>query len=116
MDRDTKRQYDRDYHARRSPEKKRRKVELQFKRKRDLISLLWVYKSEHPCLHCGESDPVVLEFHHTGPKLMEVAEMARRAFAWHKIQDEIDQCIVLCANCHRRVTARDFGWNRYLDE
>ena len=73
---------------------------------------VWDYLSTHPCVECGESDSVVLEFHHNGDKEMAVEGMVNAGFSIAKIQSEIDKCIVLCANCHRRLTMRERGWYR----
>jgi len=63
---------------------------------------------EHPCVDCGESDPVVLEFDHLRDKSFGIgAKLAQ--FAWQTILDEIKKCEVVCANCHRRRTARRRG-------
>jgi hypothetical protein len=29
---------------------------------------------------------------------------------WARVRAEIEKCDVRCVNCHRRKTARDFGW------
>ena len=71
------------------------------------------YLSNHPCVDCGEADPVVLEFDHVrGEKSGEIANMLRRQVAWERIIDELSKCEVRCANCHRRRTARQFNWYR----
>ena len=62
--RDCKRAYDREYHAKRTDEAKKRKQELQRKRIDENRIWLYEYFSEHPCVKCGEDDPVVLEFDH----------------------------------------------------
>jgi hypothetical protein len=62
------------------------------------------YFSMHPCLDCGETDPVVLEFDHVRDKCFEItAALPDRS--WQSILDEIEKCEVVCANCHRRRTA-----------
>ena len=61
-----------------------------------------------PVLNCGERDPMVLEFHHRTDKDMAVGYMVAAGFSV-KIQEEIDKCDVLCANCHRRVTVKEKG-------
>lgn len=65
------------------------------------------YLSAHPCVDCGESDIVVLEFDHViGIKRREVTLLAHQAVSLSTLMHEIAKCEVRCANCHRRVTYR----------
>ena len=74
---------------------------------------VYQYLKEHPCSECGESDPMVLEFHHVrGEKHKDLSVMVAAGFPISTIQAEIDKCVVLCANCHRRVTMKEKGWFR----
>ena len=105
-----KQAYDRDYYASRSPESKARNLVLQEDRKEVARQFIWDYLCEHPCVICGEADPVVLEFDHVDQttKSSNVSEMACNSIA--TIEKEIEKCRVLCANCHRRHTAIQLGW------
>lgn len=67
----------------------------------------WEYLGHHPCVDCGESDPVVLQFDHLRDKRKNVSHMLSGGFTWATIRAEIDKCDVRCANCHRRKTARE---------
>jgi hypothetical protein len=69
------------------------------------------YLQEHPCVDCGESDPLVLQFDHVrGKKTGTIGELIGRTSSWDKIQEEIGKCQVRCANCHARRTAIQQGW------
>ena len=59
-------------------------------------------KKELSCEKCGESRHWVLDFHHTNPaeKDMEISNLVRRS-SKKRLMNEVDKCIVLCANCHR---------------
>jgi len=59
-------------------------------------------KKELSCKKCGESRHWVLDFHHTNPaeKDMEISNLVRLS-SKKRLMDEVDKCIVLCANCHR---------------
>lgn len=54
------------------------------------------------CLRCPEVHPACLDFHHIGRKREGISKMVQRGDSWKKIRREIDKCIVLCANCHRK--------------
>lgn len=69
--------------------------------------LVWDHLSSNPCVDCGESDPIVLEFDHVrGVKIGNISEMTRDS-GTETLLEEIAKCDVRCANCHRRKTAKD---------
>ena len=69
------------------------------------------YLRTHPCVDCGESDLVVLEFDHLRDQVSGISRMIRNS-ELARIIDEIAKCDVVCANCHRRRTAQRGGWYR----
>jgi hypothetical protein len=74
---------------------------------------IWDYLSTHPCVDCGESNPVVLEFDHVrGRKRKAVGDLARQGYSIDAIRREIAKTEVRCANCHRIKTHRERGWFR----
>lgn len=74
----------------------------------------WEYLMAHPCVDCGETDPVVLEFAHNRDKEASIIALMRRHASWEVIAKEIEKCDVRCANCHRRRTARERLYYREL--
>jgi hypothetical protein len=74
------------------------------------------YLGEHPCVDCGEADPRVLDFDHVGEKRELVSSLLARGARWERIETEVAQCEVRCANCHRRVTAQRAGWSRLVGD
>src|SRR2546430_16907737 len=62
------------------------------------------YLATHPCVECGETDIIVLEFDHLGDKVADVSTYASGGRTWARIETEIQKCEVRCANCHRRKT------------
>ena len=84
-------------------------------RRRRLISenapRLREYLADHPCVDCGESDPVLLEFDHLRDKRADVTQLLWSGFLWSQIEIEIAKCEVRCANCHRRRTAQQRGYD-----
>ncbi len=73
---------------------------------------LYKYLESHPCVQCGETDPIVLEFDHIhqSSKTIAISNAVCNGWSWRRIVTEIEKCQVLCANCHRRKTAIQLGW------
>lgn len=88
------------------------KARIRNKRIRTSIkNYLWSYLTTHSCVDCGENDPIVLEFDHIKDKSFTISSVGRD----HLLEDvvkEIMKCEVRCANCHRRKTAKQFGWHK----
>lgn len=59
-------------------------------------------KSSRGCLRCGESDASCLDFHHAADKSFNIS---RRNASNARLDAEISKCVVLCANCHRKLHA-----------
>jgi hypothetical protein len=70
---------------------------------------LVAYLEEHPCVDCGFSNILALDFDHVrGKKSHSISEML--AYSWKRIEAEIKKCEVRCRNCHqiRTSTVRGF--------
>lgn len=70
------------------------------------------FLEQHPCVDCGECDAAVLDFDHLRDKRNNVTTMLWSGLRWSAIEDEIAKCEVRCANCHRRRTARQRGYDQ----
>lgn len=78
-----------------------------------IINFSWRYRRFCGCKICGEKDPVVLEYDHRvgTTKLYNVSDMMINKFSMKLIKEEIRKCDILCANCHRRKTAKDRNYH-----
>ena len=85
----------------------RSKRELQWR-----MGWLKSYLREHPCVDCGETDIMVLEFDHLRDKTFNVSHGIRN-MSWERVLQEIQKCEVLCGNCHRLRTLRRLDSLRY---
>jgi hypothetical protein len=88
------------------------RAQAQMRQRREVqVRLLHDYLRTHPCVDCGEAEVALLEFDHVdgSPKETEVSNMLGRR-SWAKLLAEIGKCDVRCANCHRKRTAKQFGW------
>lgn len=64
------------------------------------------WKSQQCCLLCGEDELCCLDLHHLDPdsKEMNIGDVILHK-PWDKLKAELDKCVVLCSNCHRKVHA-----------
>lgn len=110
-----KRAYDREYHRNRSKSSLDRKKKLQIINKEKKHDYIIEYLKSHPCVKCGESEVILLDFDHTyqDNKSKSISQMICINMSLSKIQEEIGKCQVLCVSCHRRKTAKQLGWYKY---
>lgn len=76
------------------------------KLRREISEKIYTYLLKHPCVDCGETNPLALEFDHVrGKKKFSIAEYNHRG--WDTIFKEIQKCDVRCSNCHKIKTHKD---------
>lgn len=80
------------------------------KRKRANQDYVYDLLSDACCEDCGESNIITLEFDHLdgSDKINNVSAMASGSL--ERLQREIDKCRILCSNCHKIRTAKQFDW------
>ena len=94
------REYDRTHYRENKAYYKAKGARSRKKAKKQAMKFLRQYLDTHPCVDCGESDTLVLEFDHVKGKGKDVASMTCDSI--EKIKEELKRCEVRCANCHRR--------------
>jgi hypothetical protein len=83
---------------------KKQVVELKKKHRQNVSSWIQEYKQHCSCLFCGETEPVCLDFHHLSGTEKEFN------ISWNNqhvnildVLKELEKCVVLCSNCHRKI-------------
>lgn len=58
-------------------------------------------KKESGCVKCGyNKNPIALQFHHIDPSTKKFNISEQLTCCIEKLKQEIDKCVILCANCH----------------
>lgn len=65
------------------------------------------YKNSLSCLVCGENEPSCLDFHHLDDSKKDFSVATRKYSTgnFEVTKNEMEKCVVLCANCHRKLHA-----------
>ncbi|MBM3244609.1 MAG: hypothetical protein FJZ15_02305 [Candidatus Omnitrophica bacterium] len=77
------------------------------KRRKKIRQMAIEYKGGK-CSVCGYDNCIeALEFHHTNSsgKDFSISEKGYTR-SWAKVKEELDKCMLLCANCHREIHAQ----------
>ena len=69
-----------------------------------------------PCIVCGESEPIAIDFHHINPNEKEFTIGKHRGKNREWLSQEISKCVCLCANCHRKVHVGLIDLNDYITD
>lgn len=73
---------------------------LRYKKRR----LCYIEKKlQLKCQKCEENHISCLDFHHLDPKEKEGNISSMVKYSLKKIKKEIEKCIILCSNCHRKL-------------
>ncbi len=75
------------------------------------LERIGAYLLANPCVDCGEADLRVLDFDHRAEveKTAEVMKLAKAAYSWKRVSEEIAKCDVRCRNCHAKITYERMG-------
>lgn len=95
-----KKYWDKEYKNNKNTYLKRRKKQQEKNRER-----LKEYKKTLSCVSCGEKETCCLEFHHLDPSKKDFNIGMSLFHSDKKFQEEIEKCICVCANCHKKIHA-----------
>jgi len=75
------------------------------KRRRKVKLMAIEYKGGH-CQICGYNKyPGALDLHHiSGQKSFSIGDKGYTR-SWERTKEELDKCVLVCANCHRELEA-----------
>lgn len=64
-----------------------------------------------PCKDCsGRFPPECMDFDHRDPTQKTKGIASMTCWSVERIMEEVDKCDIICANCHRIRTAKQFDW------
>lgn len=74
---------------------------------RKQIDVILAEFRKNGCSKCLEKDPVCIDAHHLDPteKDFTLADARGRKLSPTKVKEELEKCIPVCANCHRKIHA-----------
>lgn len=89
-----------------------RRIRRKRKRVRNM-ALVNKHKAKHPCVCCGETDPVLLTFDHKFPHLYTINQIVV-SYGPKRLIQEMNKCNVMCRRCHCKKHGLNFNIEQYL--
>ena len=104
-DPEKRREYNRQYNKKYYEQDPNRQIKRNKARVRSVRDWLDELKKTAYCANCGENHPACLDYHHADPSQKEylISYIAYTGRGLKRVKQEIDKCIVLCSNCHRKL-------------
>lgn len=84
---------------------RKERVSINVKNKRKELKIRSIEYKGGKCCKCGYKKCIsALEFHHMDPKEKDFG-ISNKGYtrSWNIIKEELDKCILVCANCHREI-------------
>lgn len=84
---------------------RKKQVVANVQRRRDKIKEMAIKYKGGKCQICGyDKCKGALEFHHLDPEEKDFGISSKGyTRAWDTVKQELDKCIMVCANCHREI-------------
>ncbi len=107
--------YQRQWYSENKVEAKDKSRLRKVRQRKILTNYIGNYLSKHPCVHCGETNIVILEFDHKSSKEKDfvISGAISACYSLGKMIKEINKCQVLCCSCHRIKSQQDSGSWRF---
>ncbi len=61
------------------------------------------------CKLCGFKETYALDLHHVDPSTKDPTFPRWKSWCWHRIETELQKCVLLCRNCHAGVHAGELS-------
>jgi hypothetical protein len=78
------------------------------KKKRSILirEFILQIKRTRGCGFCNINNPTCLDFHHIDSldKVFNLSQ-ASQGFSKERIEEEVEKCVIICGNCHRKLHA-----------
>lgn len=87
-------------------ENKEKHKSVIFKRNKSIIKRNTEYVNKiklNGCVYCEEKEPCCIDFHHIKGKKYPISRLVKQGYSIETIDKEIEKCILVCSNCHRKI-------------
>lgn len=81
-----------------------RQKKSSISRNKDTRQFVFEYLKKNPCVDCGETNVLALEFDHVHSKKFNIGNALNSNTAMALLKKEIKKCVVRCSSCHRIKT------------
>lgn len=87
--------------------------ENKIRHRKIMQDFVWNFLKTHHCVDCGENDPIVLDFDHLRDKEHNISALVYGGNNLETLIKEVEKCVIRCANCHRKKTAKQIKNYKY---
>lgn len=115
MCRECNKKYQREHYKKNKDKYKKKARDWEQRYKSEVYKFLIEYAKDG-CIKCGEKHFACLQFNHIDPKTksFSICKGITDCISIDSIKEELLKCEILCANCHAKHTAVQFGYYKFL--